>query len=157
VTLEALEPFRTEGPKQDPEPLPYLQKEKMTDSYDIHLEAYLKTEKMDKRQQIVTTNYKHLYWSMPQFIAHHTITGCNLQTGDLFASGTISGPGKKERGCLLELTWRGREPVQLPNDEERSWLMDGDELVITGWCDGGDHRIGFGELTGIILPSVSLN
>lgn len=152
VTLEALEPFRTKGPKQDPEPLPYLKKENLNDVYDIHLEAHLKTEKMDEYQKIVSTNYKYLYWSMPQFVAHHTITGCNLETGDLFATGTISGPGKEEKGCFLELTWRGREPVKLPSNEERSWIMDGDELMITGWCDGGDHRIGFGKLSAKILP-----
>lgn len=157
VTLEALEPFRTKGPEQDPEPLPYLKKENILDAYDIHLEAHLKTEKMSDYQRIVNTNYKYLYWSMPQFVAHHTITGCNLQTGDLFASGTISGPEKEERGCLLELTWRGKEPVQLPTDEERSWLLDGDELMMTGWCDGGDYRVGFGELKAKILPPRNLS
>lgn len=152
VTLEALEPFRTKGVEQKPEPLPYLKKVNEQDSYDINLEAYLKTEKMESLQKIVDTNYKFLYWSLPQFVAHHTITGCNLETGDLFASGTISGPGKGEKGCFLELTWRGKEPVKLQGNEERSWIIDGDELMITGWCDGGDYRVGFGELSAKILP-----
>ncbi|ONK22644.1 fumarylacetoacetase [Bacillus sp. VT-16-64] len=152
VPMEALEPFRVKGPEQDPEPLPYLKHTK-PDSFDIHLEVYLKTQNMEKPDCIAASNYKYLYWSAAQQIAHHTITGCNLNTGDLLATGTISGPEKRSRGSLLELAWRGTEPVKLSNGEERSWLEDGDELTLTGWCQGAGYRIGFGEVTGTILPA----
>ncbi|MDE5415100.1 fumarylacetoacetase [Alkalihalobacterium chitinilyticum] len=153
VPLEALEPFRTEGPKQDPAPLAYLQKEGPS-TFDIHLEVYLKGKEMDRSQKIITTNFSYLYWSMAQQIAHHTVAGCNLRPGDLLASGTISGENKHERGCLLELTWRGSEPIELDNGEQRVWLKDEDEITMTGWCQGDGYRIGFGEVTGRILPVV---
>lgn len=152
VPLEALEPFRVEGPKQDPEPLPYLKTEK-ADSFDIHLEVYIKGENMEQSDLIATSNYKYLYWSAAQQIAHHTITGCNLNAGDLLGTGTISGPDREERGSLLELAWRGAEPVELSNGEQRSWIEDGDELTMTGWCQGNGYRVGFGEVTAKILPA----
>lgn len=155
IPLEALEPFRVDGPKQDPEPLPYLRSSK-AGSYDIHLEVHLKGEAMEQSQLIATSNYKYLYWSASQMIAHHTITGCNLQTGDLLATGTISGPEKDSRGSLLELAWRGAEPIELDNGEQRSWLEDGDELTITGWCQGEGYRVGFGEVAGRVLPAKEL-
>jgi fumarylacetoacetase len=153
VTLEALEPFRKPLPAQDPEPLPYL---RLTNDflYDIHLEASLQTSKMDGPQIITRTNFQNLYWSISQQLAHHTVGGCNLQPGDLLASGTISGPSEESRGCMLELTWRGANPLKLPSGEERKWLEDGDTLTITGWCDGGDYRIGFGEVSGRVQPSL---
>jgi fumarylacetoacetase len=156
VPLEALEPFRVAGPMQDPKPLPYLRTTKLN-SFDIHLEVFLKSENMEKPQLIASSNYKYLYWNMSQQIAHHTITGCNLQTGDLMATGTISGPKKESRGCLLELTWRGAEPIQLDNGEQRVWLEDGDEVIMTGWCQGEGYRIGFGEVRGRILPPKKLD
>lgn len=152
VSLEALEPFKVEGPNQDPKPLSYLKSEGL-DSYDINLEAYLKGINMDKRERITKTNFNYSYWSMTQQIAHHTITGCNLNPGDLLASGTISGKGREARGSLMELAWRGGNPVKFENGEERVWLEDGDELTITGWCQGEGYRIGFGEVTGRILPA----
>ncbi len=152
VPLAALEPFRVAGPKQEPKPLPYLQTSK-PDSYDIKLEVYIQGDKMEKRQLLATSNYKHLYWSIAQQVAHHTITGCNLNAGDLLASGTISGPDKESRGSLLEIAWRGTEPVELENGEQRSWIEDGDELTITGWCDGDGYRVGFGEVKGRVLPA----
>ncbi|EQB94156.1 hypothetical protein GA8_18670 [Geobacillus sp. A8] len=152
VPLEALKPFRVNGPVQDPEPLPYLRTTNLG-SFDIHLEVFLKSENMEKPQLITSSNYKYLYWSMEQQIAHHTITGCNLQTGDLMATGTISGPTKESRGCLLELTWRGKEPIQLDNGEQRVWIEDGDEVIMTGWCQGDGYRVGFGEVRGKVLPS----
>src|SRR5699024_4636477 len=112
VPMEALEPFRVEGPEQNPNPLPYLQGDKLN-SFDIKLEAYLKTEKMDSADRITTTNFSNLYWSMAQQVAHHTITGCNLNPGDMLASGTISGKSKESRGSLMELTWRGADPLLL--------------------------------------------
>ncbi|WP_144460729.1 fumarylacetoacetase [Siminovitchia fortis] len=156
VPLEALEPFRIAGPQQDPEPLPYLQSATPA-SYDINLEVSLKGKNMSQPQTIAKSNYRHLYWSMAQQIAHHTITGCNLNPGDLLASGTISGPEKESRGSLLELAWRGKEPIEFVNGETRVWLEDEDELIITGWCQGENYRIGFGEVTGRILPARNLN
>ncbi|MFS0646379.1 fumarylacetoacetase [Siminovitchia sp. 179-K 8D1 HS] len=156
VPLEALEPFRVQGPIQEPEPLAYLKEDK-PGSFDIELEVYLKGKNMQKPERITRTNFQYLYWSMAQQIAHHTITGCNLNPGDLLASGTISGPEKETRGCLLELTWRGKDPVELENGEQRTWLEDGDELMMTGWCQGEGYRIGFGEVKGRILPVRTLN
>jgi fumarylacetoacetase len=153
VPLEALEPFRVDGPKQDPIPLPYLQKDEAS-SFDINLEVYLKGKEMENAQKITSTNFRYLYWSMAQQISHHTVAGCNLRPGDLHASGTISGPDKEQRGSFLELTWRGAEPIQLNNGSQREWLEDGDLITITGWCQGDGYRVGFGEVTGRILPAV---
>ena len=153
VTLEALEGFRKPLPKQDPEPLPYLRS--TTDfTFDIHLEARLQTAKTDSPSMITRTNFQNLYWSVAQQLAHHTVNGCNLEPGDLLASGTISGPTEESRGCMLELTWRGANPLKLPNGETRKWLEDGDELTITGWCQGAGYRIGFGDVSGRVLPAL---
>ena len=152
ITLEALEPFRCSGPKQDPEPLEYLRSDK-NNAFDINLGIYLKTEKMDSYDLVSSSNYNYLYWDMKQQIAHHTITGCNLRTGDLLASGTISGPGKDNRGSMLELTWGWSEPIKLSNGEERVALEDGDTVMLKGWCQGKGYRVGFGECVGQLLPS----
>src|SRR5438270_751304 len=152
VTLEALEPFRKPLPSQDPEPLPYL-RPKNDFTFDIKLEAGLQTAKMKTPHVITRTNLQNLYWSISQQLAHHTVGGCNLQPGDLLASGTISGPTEESRGCMLELTWRGANPLMLPNGETRKWLEDGDTLAITGWCEGEGYRVGFGEVSGRILGS----
>ena len=151
VTLDALEPFRKPLPSQDPEPLPYL-RAKNDFTFDIHLEARLQTSSMTAPQIITSTNFQNLYWSISQQLAHHTITGCNLESGDLLASGTISGPTEESRGCMLELTWRGANPLKLPNGETRKWLEDGDTLSITGWAQGDGYRVGFGEVTGRVVP-----
>jgi fumarylacetoacetase len=151
ITLEALEPFRCSGPKQDPKPLEYLRNTKDS-TFDINLEIYLKTENMDSDQLISSSNYNYLYWNMSQQIAHHTITGCNLRTGDLLASGTISGPGKDNRGSMLELSWLWTKPIKLSNGDERKSLDDGDTVTLRGWCQGDGYRIGFGDCTGTILP-----
>src|SRR5256714_7845461 len=152
VTLEALEPFRKPLPKQDPEPLPYLRAKKDF-TFDIQLEARLQTPKLKSPQTITRTNFQNLYWSVSQQLAHHTVGGCNLQPGDLLVSGTISGATEESRGCMPELTWRGANALNLPTGESRKWLEDSDTLTITGWCEGGDYRVGFGEVTGKILPS----
>ncbi|MEP7014998.1 MAG: fumarylacetoacetase [Verrucomicrobiota bacterium] len=152
VTLDALEPFRKPLPSQDPEPLPYL-KAKKDFSFDIKLEARLQTATMDAPHVITRTNFQNLYWSISQQLAHHTVNGCNLQPGDLLASGTISGATDESRGCMLELTWRGANPLKLPNGESRKWLEDGDTLSITGWCQGDGYRVGFGEVSGRIVGS----
>jgi fumarylacetoacetase len=152
VSLEALEPFREPLPRQDPAPLPYLRgKDDFT--FDIQLEAQLQTSSMKAPHVITRTNFQNLYWSISQQLAHHTVNGCNLQPGDLLASGTISGPTEESRGCMLELTWRGANPLKLPNGEIRKWLDDGDRLTITGWCQGDGYRVGFGEVSGRILPA----
>jgi fumarylacetoacetase len=150
VTLEALELFRKSLSAQDPPPLSYL---KRADdfTFDIQLEARLQTPKMTELQTITRTNFRNLYWSIAQQLAHHTVNGCNLQPGDLLASGTISGPTEDSRGCMLELTWRGANPVQLSSGETRKWLEDGDTLSITGHCQGDGYRIGFGEVSGRII------
>ena len=152
VMLEALEPFRKPLPRQDPEPLPYL-RAKNDFTFDIQLEAKLQTAKMKSPHSITQTNFQNLYWSVSQQLAHHTVGGCNLQPGDLLASGTISGQTEESRGCMLELTRRGANPLKLPNRETRKWLEDGDTLKITGWCNGDGYRIGFGEVSGKILPA----
>jgi fumarylacetoacetase len=152
VTMEALEPFRKPLPKQDPEPLPYL-RAKSDFTFDIQLEARLQTSKSKSPHTITTTNFRNLYWSVAQQLAHHTVGGCNLQPGDLLASGTISGPTEQSRGCMLELTWRGANPLKLPSGEERKWLEDGDTLSITGWGQGDGYRIGFGEVSGRVLAA----
>jgi fumarylacetoacetase len=153
VTLEALEPFRKPLPSQDPEPLPYL-RAKNDFSLDIQLEAQLQTSSMDAPHVITRTNFQNLYWSISQQLAHHTVNGCNLRPGDLLASGTISGATEESRGCMLELTWRGANPLKLPHGETRKWLEDGDRVTITAWCQGDGCRVGFGEVTGRILPAI---
>jgi fumarylacetoacetase len=152
VTLEALEEFRKPLPPQDPEPLPYLHAASDF-TYDIQLEARLQTAAMNESHVITRTNFQNLYWSIAQQLAHHTVNGCNLQPGDLLASGTISGPTEESRGCMLELTWRGAKPLTLPNGETRKWLEDGDGLTITGWAQGDGYRVGFGEVAGRVLPA----
>ena len=152
MTLEALEPFRKPLTRQEPRPLSYL--DRANDStFDIHLEALLRTDAMREPHVITRTNFQNLYWSVAQQVAHHTSSGCNLQTGDLLASGTISGPTEESRGCLLELTWRGANPLKLPSGETRKWLEDGDTLTITGWCEGDNYRVGFGEVTGRVTAA----
>jgi len=153
VTLEALEPFRRVGPKQDPRPLEYL-RGSGPGAFDIHLEVSLQPEDEDEPTTICRSNFKHLYWSMAQQLAHHTITGCDMRTGDLLASGTISGPTEASYGSLLELTWRGTKPLKTRGGAERKFIQDGDRVTMTGWCQGDGYRVGFGEVTGKILPAV---
>ena len=152
VNLDALEPFRKPFPQQEPEPLPYL---RLTNDFtlDIQLEATLRTAQMKEPFRIARTNFQNLYWSISQQLAHHTVGGCNLKPGDLLASGTISGPEEESRGCLLERTWRGSKPIELPGGETRKWLENGDTLTIRGWCQGDGYRVGFGEVTGTIVPN----
>jgi len=151
VTLDALEPFRVEGPKQDPTPLPYLQLAG-AHTFDIALEAGIATPD-GKETVICRSNFKHLYWSMAQQLAHHTVNGCNVNAGDLMASGTISGDTPDSYGSLLELTWKGTKPLKLHDGTERKFLNDGDTLVMRGHCEKNGVRIGFGEVRGEILPA----
>lgn len=151
VTLDALEPFRTKAPERaagDPEPLPYLQDQT---AFDITVEVWLRTKTMTEPVRLSRGNFRDMYWTVAQLVAHHTVNGCNLRPGDLLASGTISGPAKESRGCLLELTWRGTEPLALPNGETRRFLEDGDEVILRGYCEKeGLPRIGFGECRGVV-------
>jgi len=151
VTMDALEPFRAQGAKQEPEVLPYL-KENGPTGYDIELDVLLKTKTMDKPHCISKSNFKNMYWSMTQQLAHHASNGCNMRPGDLCGSGTISGDDKGSFGSLLEITWRGANPLKLPSGEERKFLQDGDTLTLTGYCKGNGYTIGFGECTGTIIP-----
>ena len=152
VTLEALEPFRRPAPAQDPTPLPYL---RAPDDWtlDLILEAHLQTPQAAAPERITATNFSHLYWTLAQQLAHHTVNGCPLQPGDLLASGTVSGPTPDSRGCMLELTWRGAAPLTLAGGETRASLQDGDRLTLTGWAQGNGYRVGFGEVTGEVLPA----
>lgn len=155
VTLDALEPFRVEAPVQEPGVLPYLQ-EKDRHVYDIRLTASI-TPDGGEETLVADTNYKYIYWTFPQMAAHHTFGGCNLRPGDLLGSGTASGPGDNQRACLLEKTWGGRDPVKMAGGAgERSYLLDGDQVVFRGWAGGdgtGRRRVGFGECRGKLLPS----
>jgi fumarylacetoacetase len=150
VTLEALDPFRKPLAAQDPAPMSYL-KRANDFTFDIQLEASLRTAKMSAPRTITRSNFQNLYWSIAQQLAHHTVNGCNLQPADLLASGTISGSTEESRGCMLELTWRGQNPLKLTDGETRKWLEDGDTLSITGWCQGDGYRVGFGEVSGRII------
>jgi fumarylacetoacetase len=142
--------------------LPYLDSadNRAGGAFDIHLEALLETEQMRRGGQLPSrlalTNFRHSYWTVAQMVAHHTVNGCNLQPGDLFGSGTQSGPSREEVGSLLELTVGGKEPFALPSGESRTFLEDGDALVIRGWCEkSGAARIGFGEVVSRVLPAAA--
>jgi fumarylacetoacetase len=154
VTLDALEPFRTNAfvrPEGDPEPLPHLRDDV---GYDINVEVWLRTAKMTEPVRLSRGNFRDMYWTVAQLVAHHTSNGCNLVPGDLLASGTISGTTKDSRGSLLELAWRGTEPVELPTGETRKFLEDGDEVILRAYCEREGHaRIGFGECRGVVLPA----
>jgi fumarylacetoacetase len=152
VTREALEPFRVHGPAQVPAPLPYL-KQALANNYDLQLDVGLRTAQMTEAMRICRTNFKYMYWSSVQQLMHHASSGCAMNIGDLLGSGTISGPEKHERGSLLEISWNGTEPLELPGGAKRTFLEDGDSLVMRGWCQGDGYRVGFGEVEGTILPA----
>src|SRR5262245_12688961 len=164
VTVDALEPFRVAvepRPTADPEPLPYLSSgaDDVSGTFDISLEVLLTSSQMRERGtpvwRVSSGKFTDMYWTIAQLVTHHASNGCNLQPGDLLASGTVSGPTKESRGCLLERTWRGTEPLELPTGESRAFLQDGDEVTIRGFCErSGFRRIGFGECTGRVLPAV---
>ncbi|MFW6347268.1 MAG: fumarylacetoacetase [Cyclonatronaceae bacterium] len=153
ITPEALEPFRAKGPAQIPEPFPYLRPHRPEKTYDIQLEVYLQSPKMIRPQRISSSNFRYLYWTMEQQLVHHSISGCNMQTGDLLASGTISGPEPENYGSMLELAWRGTRPLQLADGSLRSFIEDGDAIMLRGYCKGDGYRIGFGPCDGKLLPA----
>jgi fumarylacetoacetase len=162
VTMEALEPFRSAWarPEGDPQPLPYLDSaaNRERGAVDITLEAWLQTERMraagEPATRLMQSNFKDSYWTLAQLVAHHSIGGCNLQTGDLFGSGTQSGPLPGQGGSLLELSQGGKQPLTLPNGEARTFLLDGDTVVLRGRCERtGWRSIGFGDCAGTVLPN----
>ncbi|MCP1829363.1 MULTISPECIES: fumarylacetoacetase [Bradyrhizobium] len=152
VTREALEPFRMQGPAQQPEPLAYL-KQTQPNNYDMQLDVALRAGAMNEAKTICSTNFKYMYWSSVQQLVHHASSGCAMNVGDLLGSGTISGPEKHQRGSLLEISWNGTEPVELASGVTRSFLEDGDSLVMRGWCQGDGYRVGFGEVEGTIVAT----
>lgn len=164
VTLEALAPFRVPAyprPEGDPAPLPYLldPADQAGGGIDLTLEVWLTSQQMRAQGiaplRLSRGSFREMYWTLAQLVAHHTSNGCNLRPGDLLASGTVSGPAREARGCLLELTWRGEEPISLPTGEQRRFLEDGDEVILRGWCARpGFRRIGLGECRGVILPAL---
>ena len=164
VTMEALAPFRApfSHPETDPQPLPYLASaaNSAEGGLDIQLEALIETPKMRDAKlapaRLALTNYRHAYWTVAQMVTHHTVNGCNLQPGDLLGTGTLSGPTLDSACALIELTTGGKNPVQLPGGETRSWLEDGDTVILRGWCEKpGAARIGFGECVGTVLPAAA--
>lgn len=153
VTMEALKPFIIDNPTQDPPVLRYLQ-HKDPFTFNINLEVDLKSQKMTAPTCISKTNFRHMYWTQKQQLAHHTCNGCNVKPGDLMGSGTISGPEPDSYGSMLEISWRGTKPLTLPNEETRKFLEDGDQITLKGWCQGDSFKIGFGECTGQLLPAI---
>jgi len=156
VTYDALAPFFTTAQQPfDPEPLPYLQEKTEKNFLNIDLDVYLSPHEEPQSQfKISTSNAKYLYWSPQQMVAHHTVTGCNMNPGDLLGSGTISGPTEAEYGSLLELSWKGSKTVQIGDKYQRKFIQDGDAININGLCKGDGYVIGFGDCKGAILPAV---
>ncbi|MBA6233451.1 MULTISPECIES: fumarylacetoacetase [unclassified Colwellia] len=162
VTTEALAPYRSSWTRveSDPQPMPYLESEKnrAIGSFDIQLQALLETqnmrEKSEEAVEMSQSNFKDSYWTVAQMVAHHTVNGCNLRAGDMFGSGTQSGPNPEEAGSMLELSNAGADPITLPNGEKRTFLEDGDNVIMKGWCKkDGAARIGFGAVSAVILPA----
>ncbi len=151
VTLDALEPFRLAGPTQEPQVLPYLQSSDPA-NFDIQLEVYIQPEGGEPHQ-VCASNFRYMYWSMRQQLAHHTVNGCNFNAGDMCASGTISGHTPDSYGSMLELSWRGSKPLDMPDGSQRKFIQDGDTVIMKGFCEKDGLRIGFGEVRGKVLPA----
>ncbi len=154
VPMEALEPFRVNGPVQDPAPLDYLRSPGPS-AFDIQLEVGIRPPRAESVDVVCRSNMRHLYWSVYQQLAHHTVNGCNARPGDLMASGTISGPTPESYGSMLELSWRGTKPLTLSDGTERRFIQDGDSVVMRGWAQGNGYRVGFGRAEGTVLPAVT--
>lgn len=153
VTLDALEPFRVEGPVQEPQVLDYLKYDGKK-NIDINLEVAIVPDHSE--ETIVSrSNYKHMYWNMAQQLAHHTVNGCNIRCGDVMASGTISGPQEGSFGSMLEISWKGTKPVAMKDGSTRTFIQDGDNVILRGFAEKNGVRIGFGECEGVVLPAVS--
>lgn len=154
VTLDALEPFRVKSPEQNPKPFPYLQ-QSGEHAYDINLQVAIQPE--DKEETVVSnSNFKYMYWTMAQQLAHHTVNGCRVNSGDMMGSGTISGPTEDSFGSMLELTWGGKNPVKMNDGSERKFINDNDTVIIRGYCENNEVRIGFGECSSKLLPAVEI-
>jgi len=152
VTMDALEPFRVASPKQDPEPFPYLQ-QTGKHSFDIHLEVAIMPESSEATT-VSKSNFKYMYWTMAQQLAHHTINGCVVNSGDMMGSGTISGPTPDSYGSMLELSWQGTKPVPLKNGDTRKFIQDNDSVILSGYCEKDGVHIGFGEVSTKLLPAI---
>jgi fumarylacetoacetase len=152
VTMDALEPFRVEGPIQEPEVLPYLKSTK-PQNYDINLQVAIHPESAEEETVVTNTNFKYMYWNMAQQLAHHTVNGCNLKVGDMMASGTISGKYPDSFGSMLELSWAGKNPVKLKDGSERKFLNDGDSVIMRGMAKKGEIHVGFGEVRSKLLAA----
>lgn len=153
VTLDALEPFRVASPKQDPEPISYLQ-QKGDKAFDINLEVDI-TPENGEPTTVSRSNFKYMYWTMAQQLAHHTVNGCKVNSGDMMGSGTISGPTPNSYGSMLELAWQGTKPIKLNNGEKRKFINDYDTVTMRGYCKNNDIRIGFGEVSTKLLPAIT--
>ncbi|MFK7775698.1 MAG: fumarylacetoacetase [Saprospiraceae bacterium] len=151
VTMDALEPFRVPGPVQDPPVLPYLEYEGEK-NYDIRLVVKIQPDGSEPTV-VSNSNFKYMYWNMSQQLAHHTVNGCNIKVGDMYASGTISGKTPESYGSMLEISWQGTKSVSMADGTERKFLADGDTVILEGWCEKDGVRIGFGEAVGKILPA----
>ncbi len=154
VTMDALKPFKVEGVKQEPTPLPYLQY-KGKKNYNIHLEVAI-TPENGEAVTVAKSNFKYMYWNMAQQLAHHTINGCKVNSGDLMGSGTISGPTPDSYGSMLELSWRGERSIKMKDGTERKFINDNDTVTMKGYCSNDNIRIGFGEVNTKLLPSITI-
>lgn len=154
VTMDALQPFRVESPAQSPTPMKYLQ-QKDKHTFDIHLEVALQPENAEETV-ISKSNFKYMYWTMAQQLAHHTVNGCRVNSGDMMGSGTISGPTPDSYGSMLELSWSGKNPIKLKDGSERKFINDNDTVIMKGFCKNDEVRIGFGECSGKLLPALEI-
>jgi fumarylacetoacetase len=154
VTMDALEPFRVKGPEQSPTPLPYLQ-QTGNHAYDINLQVSIQPENAEETI-VSNSNFKYMYWSMSQQLTHHTINGCRINSGDMMGSGTISGPTPDSFGSMLELSWGGKNPLKLNDGTERKFINDNDTVIIKGYCENNEVRIGFGECSSKLLPAIEI-
>ena len=151
VTLEALEPFKVAGPKQEPEVLPYLQYNGQK-NYDVNLSVSITPEGSEEKT-VCNSNLKYMYWNMAQQLAHHTVNGCNIKVGDLYGSGTISGKDENSYGSMLELAWMGTKPLKMNDGSERKFINDGDTVTMRGFAEKEGKRVGFGAVSAKILPA----
>ena len=157
VTMDALAPFKTSCPTQEPKPLAYLNEKASDSSFDITLSVELLPENADVATMVCETNFKYMYWSMAQQLTHHTITGCKVEVGDMMGSGTISGPTPDSYGSMLEIAWNATKPVTLKGGETRSFIEDGDTVIMKGYSEKDGIRVGFGEVRGKVLPALSFD
>ncbi|WP_201543180.1 fumarylacetoacetase [Psychrobacter immobilis] len=157
VTMDALAPFKTSCPTQEPEPLAYLNEKDSDNSFDITLSVELLPENADEATVVCETNFKYMYWSMAQQLTHHTITGCKVEVGDMMGSGTISGPTPDSYGSMLEIAWNATKPVSLKGGETRSFIEDGDTVIMKGYSEKDGIRVGFGEVRGKVLPALTFD